>query len=397
MRKRIGWFGLLVVGLLCAPASVRAQQDNYEVPPVDFTGPFSHPRIEDGGFYVYSDFLYWKTNRVIQSQEVAKRGFMDTDGTVTGQPGFFVGDGNPALNTNQVSGPGVFQPGWDLSAGWKFQGGVVVEINWKHLVEASYSASASIIPPTVANVGNGLEDTFLYSGVSNFPEQFAGTAQKIATGQPGAVYGIWNGASVMQEQLVQRFDIYQIIVRVPMYQSENYRNYGIFGPRIAWIWENYRWTTIDYDLLGNTSPATSARYDNMVSNRMYGVHFGCGNDWYWGSTPSGAFGFIADFEGGLYADLVKTHAAYTRLDNVISEARNRRLYSIAPGAETRLQLVWYPWEAIQIHLGFDLMAYFNTIASTQPIDFNMGTIDPQYSNILVRYFTGMSFGISFVF
>ena len=171
----------------------------------------------------------WKTNREIQPQVVAVRGFRDNDGTITGLPGTFVGDANPALNTSQLQGPGTFQPGWDLSAGWKFQGGVVVELNWKHLIEASYNASASILPPNTAQVGNLLQNTFLYSGVSNFPEQIAGVAQKVALGQPGSVYGIWNGASVMQEQLVQCFDIYQVNVRVPMYQGENYRSYGILG------------------------------------------------------------------------------------------------------------------------------------------------------------------------
>ncbi len=395
MGKRIRWLGLLAV-LLWPVATLAQEVDNSFVPPVLFTGPFSHPRIEDGGFFIGAEFLYWNTNRILDSQQIAKRGFMDNDGSITGTPGTFIGSGNPALNTSQVSGPGVYQPGWDLAAGWKFQGGVVVEIDWKHLVEAQYNASASILPPSF-NTGNQLQNTFLYSPVSNFPEQFAGTPQRVPVGDAGAVYGIWNGASYMQIDLIQRFDIYQVNVRIPMYQSENYRSYGIFGPRIVWIWESFRWTAIDYDLQGNTSPATSALYTNTVSNRLYGVHGGCGNDWYWGSSPIGALSITFDIEGGLYADLAKTDAAYTRLDNVISESRARRFYAFSPSAEARLGMIWYPWEGIQIHVAYELMAFFNTIGSPNPVDFNMGSIDPKYENIFFRWYHGFDFGITFIF
>src|SRR5437868_336693 len=47
MRTRLGRL-FLVGALLLAVTNARAQQ---EVPPVDFTGPLSHPRYESGGIY----------------------------------------------------------------------------------------------------------------------------------------------------------------------------------------------------------------------------------------------------------------------------------------------------------------------------------------------------------
>ena len=91
MRKRIGWLGLLA-GILLTPASAPAQVTyDYAVEPVIFTGPLSHPRYEDGGFYTGAEAMYWKTNRVINSQQVASRGFLDVDGSITGTADTFVG------------------------------------------------------------------------------------------------------------------------------------------------------------------------------------------------------------------------------------------------------------------------------------------------------------------
>src|SRR4051812_33712124 len=100
MRTRIGWL-VLVGATLLAPAAARAQTGNLsEVPPVDYTGPLSHMRYEQGGFFAAAQGLYWRQTRPVSDQIVAVRGFVDVDGTVTGQPpGTFVGSGATALNT----------------------------------------------------------------------------------------------------------------------------------------------------------------------------------------------------------------------------------------------------------------------------------------------------------
>src|SRR5437870_13745588 len=70
-----------ISALLLAPSVAQAQQtQTYEVPPVPYTGPLSHPRYEQGGFFTSLEGLYWRTNRPLASQQVAVRGFVDVDG-----------------------------------------------------------------------------------------------------------------------------------------------------------------------------------------------------------------------------------------------------------------------------------------------------------------------------
>jgi hypothetical protein len=399
MRKRFGWL-LFAVGVLSAPAAARAQDTNYtyEVPPPSFpfTGPLSHPRYESGGFYAGAQFLYMKQSRPIGGQLVAVRGFMDVDGSITGTPRTFVGSGAEALNTNQVSGAGNFQPGSNIFIGWRFENGVTVDVNWLHLFDARYSASASSIAPGFL-VGGQLADTFLFSGVSNFPPQFAGPAKNLPFGNPGATYGIWNAAETMQEQFKQRFDMGGINMRMPIWQTDSYRSYALLGPRLVSMWEEYWWRTVSSDPTGLNSGLDVATYHNIVSNRLYGVHMGCGNDWFLGTTPVGGFAATLDVEAGLYLDFVKGRAGYDLDTRSYAIHRSRNLASLVPGAEARAGLWWYPWEAISVNLSYNFYGFFNTIASRNPIDFNAGTVDPQYDTGIFRMLSGISFGVSFVF
>ena len=52
-------------------------------------------------------------------------------------------------------------------------------------------------------------------------------------------------------------------------------------------------------------------------SKMYGAHFGCGQDWYLGSTPIGAFAFNLDIEGGLYVDPARTLVNWNRGDGLV--------------------------------------------------------------------------------
>src|SRR3954454_11859262 len=118
MRKRIGWL-LLAGALLGAPCAAHAQQSGGEVPPVLFTGPLSHPRYEEGGFFCFLQGLYWRETRPLRNQVVAVRGFTDTDGSATldgslEAPGTFHGSLDTALDTRQLRGPGNFQPGFNI-------------------------------------------------------------------------------------------------------------------------------------------------------------------------------------------------------------------------------------------------------------------------------------------
>jgi hypothetical protein len=391
LRMRFRWL-VLLAGLLFVSPRLHAQTNT---PPVIFTGPLSHPGYENGGFYTGFQFLAWSTNQPISYQQIAVRGFKAFDSSFGSRPGDFIGSGEEALNTNQVQGPSTFQPGWDLWIGYRFQGGVAVELNWKHLVQGTFHASAALTAPS-GNNGTFLENTFLFAPVVNFGPAWAGANQNFAQGDVGATFGIWNAASQMSIEYTQRFDVYQINSRIPLWETADYRNYGLFGPRIAWVWDRFRWTTLSADQFGIVGPDTTAIYDNTVSNRMYGIHAGFGHDWWCGSTPIGGFSFSCDLEGALYFDFVKTSASYTRGDGAFSSGRNRRIYTLVPGVDGKIGFWYYPWEGIQIQLGYDIMTFFNTIASRTPIDFNLGAVDPQYDHQFLRYFYGINIGINFI-
>jgi hypothetical protein len=394
MRKRFSWLFLCVV-LLLAPTKVLAQ--GYEVPPVDFTGPLSHPRYEGGGFFTYLEALYMHENRPIQAQQVAVRGFVDVDGSISGKEGTFVGSGAEALNTNQLNGSGSWQPGLNLGVGWRFESGTVLTLNWYHLVDSRYSATASLAPPGLQG-GAGLADTFLFSPVFNFPINYAGNAFNLSPkiSNPGATFGIWNAASLETISYVQRFDMVDLTMRVPLWQTDCYRGYALVGPRGATLYDQFKWRTVDADFQGFSNNGTIADYRNTTSNRLYGAGIGFGNELYLGDTPVGAFSISAEALASLYMDFIKGRASYELADRSTVASRARNLASVAPSVDGRISVHWFPWEAIEIQVGYDVFAFFNTYASPQPIDFNYGAIDPNWSPV-TRLLHGVRFGIGVVF
>ncbi len=402
MRTRIGWF-ILAAALWLWPRAVRAQY--YEVPQVPFTGPLSHPRYESGGFYFAFDGIVWNLDRKINNQVVARRGFVDTDGTATGLvPPVFVGSGDQALNTLELRGPGSWTPGFDFNVGWRFESGVVFNVSWIHLVDTRYAVSAGPIPPDF-NVGGLLQNTFLFSPVTNFSPDYGGPRDLPTSIPPNpatdpsatALYGIWNGADNMSIELLQRFDMVTITGRVPFWQSDSCRMYGLIGPRAIVMWERFKWRTVDLDFAGFGTASNNADYTNVVAQRMYGVHVGCGQEWYLGEMPIlGAFSWSLDAEGSFYGDFVKARAKYEREDGATSASRARNFFRPVAGAEAKASLWWYPWEAVQVRIGYNFMALVNTLASERPIDFDMGVISPVY-NQANRVLHGFDIGIGFVF
>jgi hypothetical protein len=298
-----------------------------------------------------------------------------------------------------VQGPGSFQPGMNIFLGYRFQNGWSVDLEWIHLAEARYIASAGVTPENF-NLGNLLQNTFLYAPVVNIPIQFAGNpASVIVNGVPafGSTFGIWNAASAMTEQFIQRFEQVTLNNRIPVWETENYRAYGTFGPRAIILWEEYEWRTVQNDTAGQATADTSANYSNITSNRLYGVYGGTGHDWYLGSTPIGAFSIDLNINAGLYLDFVKERAGYVLDSKSVGDNRAVNTYSLCPGLDGKLAGVWYPWEAIQVRVGYSFMALFNTYASPRPVDFNFGTINPGYTAGINRLFQGFDVGICFVF
>lgn len=404
MRTRLGWL-ILAVALWLAPSSAMAQNNSYEVPPTQFTGPLSHPRYEDGGFFIAFDAVVWHLDRRIKNQTVATRGFVDVDGSVTGLvPPVPVGTFAEALNTQQLRGPGSWTPGFDFTVGWRFESGIVLTASWIHLTDTRTAVSAGPLPPNF-QVGPLLENSFLFSPVTNFSPYYAGPRDVPQSTPPDpvndatatALYGIWNGADNMSIELLQRFDMVTITGRIPVWDSEMCRVYGLIGPRVITMYERFKWRTVDLDDKSVGTSANNARYTNTVSNRLYGAYIGCGQEWFLGEVPVlGGFSFSLDAAGSLYGDWVKGRAKYVREDEVTAASRARNFFQGVPGVEAKASLWWYPWEAVQIRMGYNFLALFNTMASERPIDFNMGVISPVY-NQTNRVLHGFDIGIGLVF
>jgi hypothetical protein len=415
MGTRTGWLALLLTaGVALAPTGVRGQGD--EVPPADpvIPLPLYHDRPERGGFFVDGEFVFFRQTNPIKHQEIALRGLLDFDGSITadlngrplnppnmppvivpgvGTPGTFIGSGKPALFADDVSGGNheSYEPGFRLGLGWRFADGTALEFTWMSIFEARYSAVATLVPPGL-NPGPLLADTFLFSPVFNFPNDFAGMPQKLALGNPNAAYGIWNAASVMSLDFIQRFDQYDLDVRTPFFQSDCCRCYGLVGLRHTYMWERFLWRTVSEDFNGNSSAADAADFINITSNQLYGPDFGGGLEYYLGH------GFSLAFEGRFapMIDFVREIDKYQREDFAIGHKRNMRDYEFVPELQGRVDLWWYPIEGVQVRVSYEIMAFFDTIASPDPVSFDYSALNPPW-RLQNRYFDGFSAGIGFIF
>jgi hypothetical protein len=417
MRSRTRWLMLLVTaGMALAAPSGRGQGQvvGPEVPPSDTVVPLPlyHDRPERGGFYTYAEFLYFRQTNPLQHQVIAQRGLLDIDGSITADlngtrinpvggapiivpgplaPGTFIGSGTPTLFADDVGGPGTFQPGFRFGAGWRLASGAAIEFNWMSLADAHYSAVASILPRGL-QPGANLAETFLFSPVFNFPSDFAGAGQKLALGNPLAAFGIWNGASVMQLDFIQRYDEYNLVGRIPCFQTDYCRCYGLIGPRVVSMWENFKWRTVSQEFDGQTNAQNAAIYSNVVSNFMYGVAAGIGNEVYLGH----GFALTADLYAAGFSDFVHEIAKYERQDHLIAAKRSRRDYTFVPELQGQFNIWWYPIEAVQIRVGYDAREFFNTLASPNPVDFNFGALAPAYEH-KNRFLDGLNIGIGVIF
>jgi hypothetical protein len=443
--------------MMLAPTPAWCQPDSggedldYAPPDRIFPLPLYHDRPEKGGFYFAGQFILWRITNPIKEQPVAVRGFVDTNGgfqstenfltdVLLGNPGppvingKFFGSGAIALDTNQVSGPNSYQPGFGVTLGWKFPNDIDVEFNWKHLLNKRLSATAGPIGPTL-NGGNGGFDTFLFAPVYNYSPDFFGPENKVVVSilTPGAftlgrfpvgftndtaldttqgAVGIWNGAQLMTIEFKQRYDEFEVVGRIPIYQSPRCRVYGLFGPRAVQLWEQFWWRTVDYQALdigvtltattfaqnfgagaGVSDPQFQATYTNVVSNRMYGPVAGCGTDLYLGR----GFGLGLEVRGAPMIDVVKERAKYELGDKHSAASRNRTDYTMAYELDGKINLTWYPIEGIELRFGYDVLNFFNTVSAPHPIDFNFGSLTPTWDKGTYRFIDGFEAGIGFIF
>jgi hypothetical protein len=413
MRTRTGWLALLLTaGVALAPTGVRGQ----EVPPADPAVPLPlyHDRPERGGFYFDSEFVYFRQTNPLKHQEIAVRGLVDFDGSITadlngtlltppgmppiivpGSPsvGKFIGSAAPALFADDVAAgkPETYEPGFRMGLGWRFADGTTVDVSWMSLAEARYSAVATLVPPGL-NAGPLLADSFLFSPVFNFPNDFAGQPQKLAIGNPNAAYGIWNAASVMSLSFTQRFDQYDLTVRTPWLENDCCRWYGLVGIRHTFMWERFLWRTVAEDFNGQSVASDAADFINITSNQLYGPDFGTYFELYLGH------GFALSFEGRVapLLDFVREIDKYQREDFAIGHKRNIRDYQFVPELQGSVNVWWYPIEGVQIRFGYEIMAFFDTIASPDPVSFDYSALNPSWKHTN-RFLDGFNAGIGFIF
>ncbi len=383
------------------------------------------PVIVDGTIVIVSQAEI--TGRfVLQLIDVQLPGLFD-------QPGF-IGSNEVALDVDQLRTRAPYQPGLELGVGWKFRDGSSLSFGWKYLTETQYRAGATLAPPAQfqdpkMNPGTFLENTYLFSPVYNFPPEYAGADYKVNVnpGQnitdipptfanpgvinvfPQTVFGIWNGASIMTLSFRQWFQQYEISYREPIWETETYRVNGIVGPRYVWFWEKFKWVTTSLgqnqdatissaDILGgfNTQgPQNVGIYSNITSNRMYGVHVGCEQEWYLGH----GFAIQLKTEAALFLDSAKEKAKYETAAKYLGLPTNKRTkveWAVVPELEANLGLMWYPTEYVQIYAGYDFMAFFNTRASPRPIDFDYSNLNPRWTHVN-RVVDGWNAGIAFTF
>jgi hypothetical protein len=419
MRTTTGWLAwLLTAGVALAPTGARGQ----EYPPADpvFPFPLYHDRPETGGFFFAPEFMFMRQTNPLKHQLIAVRGLLDFDGTITrdltgqridpatppggppiiipGTPrvGNFLGSKRPALFADDAGGPESFEPGWRITGGWRFQDGTTIEVSWMSLVETKYSAVATLVPPGL-NAGPLLADSFLFAPVFNFPNDFAGPGFKLALGNPLAAFGIWNGASVMSIDFVQRFSQYDVTARIPAFETDFCRCYGLVGPRYINLWERFKWRTVSLDFQGTGGQNDVAIYSNVVSNQMYGVDIGLGNEYWLGRLGNQGFSITAEVRAAGLFDFVKEIAKYERGDFFIAHKRARNDYRFVPELQAQVALWWYPFEGVQVRVGYEIMTFFDTVSSGMPVSFNYGGLDPSYQKNTFRLFDGLSAGIGFIF
>jgi hypothetical protein len=448
MRVRTLWLaGLMAAGLTLAPAaaraqdggsapaswppqggpllpdilSVRAQTYDGEVPDPENPLPLGHNPANRGGFFVGAEFIFWRQTNILEHQPIAYRGFWDSDGSVVGTPvnpalpGTFIGSGLVALDAKDAGGPGTYQPGLRTTIGYAWSDGTSIDIRWLWLAKAQYLHEATIVSTPGGGFGPALENSFISAPVINFSNNFAGpgnipvahtfilptttttvNVRKIPGADDGALYGIWDGADVMTISFIQRTESLDSTFRVPILYNDDcgYRCYGLIGPRFFWIWERFYWRTVNEDANGQAGPTDVAIYTNIVSNRMYGVFVGLGNEWYIGH----GLACNIDVEAAGLLDVVKERAKYELGEKDIPGEIKRAVtqYTFVPQFTATANVTWFPIESVELRLGYDLMAFANTIAAPKPVTFNVGGLDPAWVHRW-RFFDGFQAGLGIQF
>lgn len=379
------------------PITARAQSNSgFDVPlNAEPTIPIPTGHAGDAGFYTSIESVFMTQTRAMGNQTVAFRGIVDSTGNITGLPGTYVGSHQVALSTNEL-GRSTFTPGFRIELGYKFDDGTQLYFNALRLFDAHYSAGATLAAP-FARSRPDLTDTFLTSGVFNFSPKFAGPGHKTAYDPVGSgasnTYGIWNGSSTQDIKFTQRFQQMDLGGRMPLFQTDYSRVYGMAGGRFAWFFERFSWITRSFAVDGNSNPQDAAFYTNTLSQRLYGPFVGVGHEIF----IANQFSMSVDLTGAALLGIVKERTTYELGDRSTRAKRSNNEFSIVPNANAAVNMWWYPVEGVQVRFGYQAMSFFNTRNMAEPIGFNVGAIDPRYDTQYFRLIHGLNFGVGLFF
>ena len=174
MKKLMRGAAALLAGWLATSTPIIFAQDFASGEP-NLPLPLYHARPDAGGFFMSGSFAMYRQTNPIKSQTVAYRGFYAIDGTNLGPQSIsgtgtsstivasdsannaFIGSMSDALNTQQVSGPSSYMPGFKVEGGWKFADESSLTMSYLWLAKANYASTASLIPPNLNISANGAD------------------------------------------------------------------------------------------------------------------------------------------------------------------------------------------------------------------------------------------------
>jgi hypothetical protein len=396
--RLIGLFGVVLAALATPGFAFAQYSEPHSIPGRgEIIAPIPTGKPDENGFWGALQLLVGSQSFALGNQDIAVRGLIDSSGLLTGQPGTYIGNGEVALRSGDF-GRKSYQPGYQISLGYKFDNGLSVYGKFGQLTRTKYSAGASGPSPAFFRARTDLADTFLLSPVFNFSPEYSGpdikTPFDLNLANPiGNFNGIWNGAIQMDIQFEQAFTQGEIGARVPLFETDYSRVYGFGGGRHAWFFERFYWRTVATDIDGISFPRDVAIYTNTLSQRMYGPYLGCGHEIYVGKSLA----LSLDLSGAALIDLAKQRVKYKLGDESTSAKRKRIDYEIVPNINLDLNWMWYPIEGVQLQAGYSFQSYFGTRYMKEPVAFNFGALDPATPLRGYRYVSLFTFGVGFFF
>lgn len=446
MRSRTKWWGLLVLlGTMFLPKTATAQI-NMGAPMWEHPLPLMWGERNEG-WYVAGEALAWRVNNVLEGQVLATRGFYDLDGTLRGQgplirvsgtdgtntnlsllflnrgtPGAFYGSNEVALQADDA-GESNYRPGMRLSVGYRFRNGINFEFSYWGLANSRTVASAGITPPLMRGVGLNAASSYLTVPFYNFSPYFAGPSRDVISnvmpevlpsvpppdplpindptfsndvfrfgGPVLPAWGIGNAAEDVTISLKQKFHSGELNARVPLYQGEDVRTYAKGGFRYLSMYERFKLRVADQDVDGNISPEDVLLYTTKQRNHYYGGQAGLGSEVYIFS----GWAVSGEVLVGMAGQASKTTVTIDREDYLVGLERSDSRVNITPFFQGGAYLWWYPIEGVQFRVGYEYMGIVGSRRATQPIDFNIGRMEPNVKNTYLS-FDGVTLGLALIF